>query len=801
MKRIVQSLLVCAWLFGWIAGPLPIQADVAFRARSETGPSVARSETGPSVARSETGPSIDRPAGIPDTYELAAENATFQLYFDRSTLAFKVVDKRSGYVWHSNLDETEPGDKLNKTWTAFARSGISLDYLDEKATPRRVSITTAAPEMTVATIDQGFAAQVTFADIGISVGITVTLESAGVRVAIPSASIAEAGNVRLHMIYVYPFFGATRNDAVPGYMLIPDGCGSLIRFAAQTKAQTMFYGRYYGADLGMTGALPFDPQVRPAQRLSLPVIGMVHGEKQSAVSGVGRNAYLAIVEKGAAYGELQAHPAGIITNFNFIYNVFIYNESYFQPTNRAGAGVTMIQPRTNTFDVVIHYRFLTGDDSDYVGMARSYQQYLLEQGVLRPEKDTGNDIGIRLEFLGAEKEKVLFWQRAIPMTTIAQMQAILTDLALPNPEVVIYGWQPLGAATMPPTKLRVERALGSLRDVRALADDIAAQGGRLSLYLDPQAALQNESGYSRRYDLAMSIMRSALQGASRNKRTFYFNLEALARRYAALSAQVTEELGAGLAVDGLGFMLYSDFRDGRFANREDAIRAYQQLLAEDGAAAFYRPNDYLWAYAAAYYDVPIADSGYIYTSGAVPFVQTVLAGYIPLYGPALNFSSNVQDDLLRHADFGVYPSFFLTHEGTTGILNTSSRWIYTSSYQQWGDEVKRAYTWLNRLLGPVRGQPIVARETLAEGVTATCYANGKQIIVNYTDQPVRIQGVDIPAKDAVLLDSAVSRFLSTDSTDFNGYFPYLGPKSTAHSEIFPLCDLCVLGGPVREVEP
>ncbi len=764
MRRIAHSLLVCAWLFGWIAGPLPIQANAA------------------------------HPAGIPDTYELAAENANFQLYFDRSTLAFKVVDKRSGYVWHSNLDETEPGDKLNKTWTAFARSGISLDYLDEKATPRRVSITTAAPEMTVATIDQGFAAQVTFADIGISVGITVTLESAGVRVAIPSVSIAETGNVRLYMIYVYPFFGATRNDQVSGYMLIPDGCGSLIRFAAQTKAQTMFYGRYYGADLGMTGARPFDPQVRPAYPLSLPVSGMVHGEKQ--------NAYIAIVEKGAAYGELQAHPAGIITNFNFIYNAFIYNESYFQPTNRAGAGVTMIQPRTNTFDVVIHYRFLTGDDSDYVGMARSYQQYLLEQGVLRPENDAGGDIGIRLEFLGAEKEKVLFWQRAIPMTTIAQMQAILADLALPNPEVVIYGWQPLGAATMPPTKLRVERALGTLRDARALADDIAAQGGRLSLYLDPQAALQNESGYSRRYDLAMSIMRSALQGASRNKRTFYFNLDALARRYAALSAQATEELGAGLAVDGLGFMLYSDFRDGRFANREDAMRAYQGLLAEDGAAtAFYRPNDYLWAYTAAYYDVPIADSGYIYTSETVPFVQTVLSGYIPLYGPALNFSSNVQDDLLRHADFGVYPSFFLTHEGTTGILNTSSRWIYTSSYQQWGDEVKQAYTWLNRLLGPVRGQPIVARETLADGVSATRYANGKQIIVNYTDQPVRIQGVDIPAKDAVLLDSGISRFLSTDSTDFNGYFPYLGPESTEHSEIFSLCDLCVLGDPVREVTP
>ncbi len=763
MKRILRSLLVCAWLLGWIVGPLPIQASDV------------------------------RPAGIPDSYELAAENATFQLYFDRSTLAFKVLDKRSGYIWHSNLDETEPGDRLNKTWRAFAQSGISLDYLDEKATPRRASITNASPEMTVATVDQGFTAQVTFADVGISVGVTVTLEAAGVRVDIPFAAIKETGAARLHMIYVYPFFGATRADQVPGYMFIPDGCGSLIPFAAQTKAQTMFYGRYYGADLGMTGARPFDPQVNPAYRISLPVTGMVHGEKQSA--------YIAIVEKGAAYGEIHAHPAGIITNFNFMYNAFIYNESYFQPTNRAGAGVTMIQPRTNAFDVVVHYRFLTGDDGDYVGMARSYQQYLLEQGVLRPESNASGDIGIRLEFLGAEKEKVLFWHRPIPMTTVAQMREILDDLALPNPEVVIYGWQPLGAATMPPTKLKLERALGDLRDLRELGDSIAAQGGRLSLYLDPQAALQDERGYSRRYDLAMSIMRSVLQGVNRMRNTFYFNLDALTRRYVALSVQVTEKLGTGLAVDGLGYRLYSDFRDGRFTNREDAIRAYQRLLAEDGTAAFYRPNDYLWAYTTAYYDVPITDSGYIYTSETVPFVQIVLSGYIPMYGPALNFSSNVQDDLLRHADFGVYPSFFLTHAGTADILNTSSQWIYTSSYRQWGDEVKRAYTWLNRLLGPVRGQPIVARATLANGVTATRYANGKQIIVNYTAQPVRVQGVDIPAKDAILLDSAVSRFLSTDSTDFNGFFPYLDYREHHALRDFSLCDLCVLGGNVSEVTP
>jgi len=173
------------------------------------------------------------------------------------------------------------------------------------------------------------------------------LEDAGVSVEIPFDTIQEADPAyKLGQVYVYPFLGYTRDAVTPGYMFIPDGSGSLIRFAETTKATNMYYGRYYGADLGMLVELPYDRTVNRAMPISVPVYGMVHGEKE--------NGYIAIVEKGASYGEIQAHPAGIITNFNFIYNMFIYNQSYFQATNRSGAGVTTLQQKTNAFDIKIH---------------------------------------------------------------------------------------------------------------------------------------------------------------------------------------------------------------------------------------------------------------------------------------------------------------------------------------------------------------------------------------------------------------------------------------------------------------
>lgn len=737
----IRHLFQGFFLMGLLLG---LGAKLPNAAASLPVPQVTSTTPGPASAPAAAFIALARPQQIPDTFTLVGENELFQLYANQITLAFKVVDKRSGYIWHSNLDEKGEEDRLNRTWTAFAQSGISLDYLDQKAIKERVSISDSENIIDFQVVDMGFVATVTFLEPGITVGVSVTLEPNGVRVDIPADSIREENpEFKLGLMYVYPFFAATRGDSIPGYMFIPDGAGSLIYFAAATKAKNMFYGRYYGNDLGMTAVLPWDPTINRPYKISIPVIGMAHGEKE--------NAYISIVEKGASYGEVHAHPSGIITNFNFLYSAFIYNESYFQATNRSGAGVTRLQPETNRFDVSIHYRFLTGEDSDYVGMARSYQQYLVEKRVLQERVVPNDHIGIKLEFLGGEKEKVLFWYRSIPMTTVAQMGAILADLNVQDPELVYYGWQPGGASSMPPSSLRLDRKLGSNGELQEMIEGIAAANGHFYFYLDPQAALRDESGYSERRDLAMSITTINLLGYNRNKVNYYLNYDALSDRYASLSRDIFTSMGAGLALDGLGATLYSDFKKDHFLNREDTIQTYQNLVAANGGdTAFYLPNDYMFGQMQAYYDMPMSNSGYLYTTEIVPFLQIVLSGYVSFYGPALNFSSNLQNDLLRHADYGVYPSYFLSQEVTAQILNTNSNWIYTSSYGQWGDEIETTYQWLNHLLGPVEGAHIIARETLTTGVVATTYSNGYQIVVNYNNTPFSEGALTLNGKDAII---------------------------------------------------
>jgi len=306
---------------------------------------------------------------------------------------------------------------------------------------------------------------------------------------------------------------------------------------------------------------------------------------------------------------------------------------------------------------------------------------------------------------------------------------------------------------MPPRALHIDRQLGDKEEIIKLKENLADRGGAFYLYLDPQAALIDEKGYSPQNDLAMSITNSNLVGFNRNKINYYLNLDAISSRYSSLSQDVFSDLDAGLALDGITKTLYSDFKTNHNLNREEAILAYQSLLETNrGTTALYLPNDYLFRYMEAYYDIPLSNSGYIYTTDAVPFIQIVLSGYVPYYGTALNFASNSRDDLLRHVDFGIYPSYFLTYEETAKILNTGSNWIYTSSHLQWSEEIETTYRWLNNLLGPVKGHQIIARDVLADGVTATTYSNGMRLIVNYNNDPYYTDSLIVNGKDAVITE-------------------------------------------------
>jgi hypothetical protein len=145
----------------------------------------------------------------------------------------------------------------------------------------------------------------------------------------------------------------------------------------------------------------------------------------------------------------------------------------------------------------------------------------------------------------------------------------------------------------------------------------------------------------------------------------------------------------------------------------------------------------------------VTNSGYVYASDTVPFLQIALSGKINMYSTALNFSSDVLFERLRLVDFNVYPSFYLTHDSTSKILDTSSNWIYSSSYEQWDTSISSTYMWMDHLLSQVKGATVISRSIPQVGISVISYSNNKTIVVNYTSEDFVFEGHQVKAFDAI----------------------------------------------------
>ena len=680
---------------------------------------------------------------------LAASNDYLELFVNQQSLAIKVRNLVTGYVWSSTLDEMED-HQLNNTWRNFVNSAVAIDFVVGDGNVTRESLTLNDSDVQFQLIDAGFQANIQFGSSGIQLQLVVTIEEKDVVVVVPNESIYEPADVQLITLQLYPFLGAAKEDDVPGYMLIPDGSGALVRFESQavvmdTPWRAMIYGFDRGITAGMTTAVnnPF--------MVSMPVYGMVHG--------IGENAFLTIVESGDFYGEIVAHTPGLTTEFNWITTVFHYRQFYTQPTTRdanRGPTIQMLQAERNQFDIVMRHRILSDEAADYVGMALAYQARLVEQGVLTPIVEPAPMI--HLELLGAEMREGLLWNTVVPMTPVVEiptMIARLQEQGMSEMLVVYWGWVRGGVSNSYPQRSRFERNLGNRSDLKTTIDTLAEAGvpmyfhtnfsnahrGVGRLFGGPRLAEQINS---RPHPWNYLVPQDALAQAPRDLTNFAsYGIERLALQNTATYVYSTHNNVGGAS---------------RSANSA-TVHELLNLLNENMTTqtAMYLPIAPFWQHTSSYFYTPMTTSGYLFATDTVPFLQIVLRGHINYYTPFMNFEANSRQTLLRAIDFGAYPAFMLTAEPSHLLADTPSRWLFTSEFDVWQHSVVETYQVITETLGLVRGQSIVAREMLAPGVAMTTYASGVAIIVNYTNQDFRFGNITINAEDFHMINGGGAR--------------------------------------------
>jgi len=690
-------------------------------------------------------------------FEKMFDTNELEVYFEKDSFSMMVKNKETGYFWSSRPEfQGISGTREDNTATRnLMNSGLWVDYvraqnvttstlttaslytLAEVKYDNDGSITAANPDhlrpyiletgsyitrnVSVQITNQtamAFTTRVDIKEIDVAFDVEISMNDGALEVYIPSDSIVEDGDLyRLLGIQIFPYLGATREANTPGYIMIPDGVGALVRM--NQRHNTYFQARFYGADYGYNSStLP---------QLSVPIYGMVHEP--------GQNGFYANILEGSEDATLLANFWGDNTKFNRISSKFNVRRIYKNIINKAGDGNDTISDEMSTSNFKVAYHFLSDEEASYVGMAKDYRDHLISEGVLtNQEKVVDDQIPLQLSYIMSDQQPSFIGTTKVTMTTIDQVKSAYDTFkasGITNQQVTLMGWSRDGFVDRAPYRTRVT----SRNDYEDLASYIIEDGN--AIYLDNEYVLSSEYSsrvlYNRDVAKNLSKLKMVFNRRSLNGQIMDLYLLYPDRSYKMAEDDVSyfNNLGvSGLSMTALGSILYS-YYDGDNYSRTDSKAYYQALAGLYESLTLSRPNVYMYEYIDGYMDLPITNSQYDYYTDLVPIIPIILKGSISYYTPYLNFNALAEDRYLTMVDFGVNPSYILTEKPTYEMRYTAASAYYTTELADYESQIIESYHFVNDALKFVLNASVENREVIETGLVLVTYDNGVKIYVNY----------------------------------------------------------------------
>ncbi|WP_366289567.1 DUF5696 domain-containing protein [Paenibacillus sp. AN1007] len=589
--------------------------------------------------------------------------------------------------------------------------------------------------------------------------IEYRLDQGALVVKVPLSQVKESGQYRIRHLDLLAYFGAAGTQD-EGYMLVPDGSGSLIYLNNGKVQEEQYVQRVYGSD-------PNDnslgrPQV--SQSVRMPVFGLKKGE----------NAWFAVIEKGDGMASITADVGGRQNSYNHVHASFALRgeDELEMYTSQKMQEIQLLSEEPFRGDIQVRYRFLHGKDANYSGMARLYQQQLVKQNMLKPlPKQT--DLPFYVDVLGAVDKKSSFlsvpYRTTLAMTTYeqaAEMASRLQRDGVNRIQMRFQGWFGGGFSHHTPTRMKLDREVGSRTDLQALSGQLEQSGGALF----PDAAFQqiyhDDMNFAPSEDAARFVTREtaalypynpALNRMDRSKDSYYLLSAAKLPYVVNEFAEKYRDIGLeSLSLRDLGQILASDYRDSRVIHRETAKyiveEQLQQLRQSYPNLMLSAANSYAWGSAQHIVNIPASSSRFGITDEEVPFYAMVIHGYVNYASSPMNTSGdqNLRKQLLRSLELGAAPYFQWTYEPSSKLKLTNYDWVYAAEYGFWVNEAIDLYHQANAVLGKLGNERMLKHERIQIGVVRITYSGGTALLVNYNADPVTINGTTVGGMDYVV---------------------------------------------------
>jgi hypothetical protein len=690
---------------------------------------------------------------------LKANNEQLELFIDELNGQIRLHDRLSGKNWFG----APPVDsKMPPNNQKIVANPINIYYTLGK------EIVTTYPEkekakLTISDIEGGVRVDYNIETLGLAFAMEYRLLNNGVDMTIPYDSIRETANARLTGLEPLPFFeSASPGDE--GALFIPDGSGALLNFNKNKPASFEFYSEpIYGGDHAFqikvyeqVGAIRFETVSKsPQEHIALPVFGLYKADQ----------AFLGIVTKGAADAKINAYPNGVRNiplyriSTEFVYRnddiIFVGNSGEIPMTE-----LDMIQG-----DRSIRFVTLQEDKANYVGMAESYRDYLIEEQGMVAVNDNKAKLQLRL-FGGVLRDEIL-GDTFIEMTTFNEAKTIIDKFlnqGVEAIEVTYEGWSNDGYLGNQPEHFPAEGALGGNKDLKKLSAYLEEKGIPLYLEANYVKPYSGSDEVKASKDVIRGLNKEILnlykpyEGTLQHSRELYYLLkpEKVFNEYIKEEAGDFEESGAsGVLLQHMGELIYSDhdqlpaFR--RSQTIDTWVKSINLMRDKVGRASV----EYGMAYTLGSIDridnIPMDSSHYTILDETIPFYQIAVHGYIPYNAKPANLSDDPRVYKLRALEFGAMPSYELTYEESSKLKRTLIVELFSTAYKNWTESAVEQYHELETILGPLADQKIIDHKNMLDHVKKTTYEDGTEIILNYNPFDVTIEGQTIQGFDYAVL--------------------------------------------------
>ena len=610
-------------------------------------------------------------------------------------------------------------------------------------------------------------AQMALAGVEVSVPISFQipleyrLEGDHVEVSIPVCGIVENGGGAIFKIEMLRNFGAASIDQ-EGYMVVPNGDGSIIHFN-NGKSGAAVYNQYiYGIDpLAADYTL-----IESTNDAAMALFGICRED----------STILATIEDGATLASVTAGVSGKINNYNYIHAAFTVRGSetlkMFGTTGNE-AELPIVEPKPYDSMLTVRYTFLDGDHTGYSGMANYYRQRLINEGVLTVQEGQEEikfyyDVIAGLEmtesFLGKQ------YMGLTAMTTFEeaqQMAQALYDAGITNQVMNLQGWCNGGYYHEVLDYVWVNNKLGGKKDLEALTEAVEALGG--SMYAD--VALQKVTYDSKRFSYQTESSKYYASGYAAGfgqvnpvtlrqtsslgySETCYdlISPKFLVRYVEKFSDTVGDYNISGISLRDLGSTLQSDKRRTELIDREQALEivtAQLELLQQAGGKLMVnKANDYAWSVSEDILNLPLGDNAYVIVDQDIPLYEMIVHGCIDYCGNVYNLTDakDSRTMLLTMLEYGASAHFVFTWEDTSQMKYSGLNSMYSTTFTTWMETAAQLHGELNGVLAQVSGATVTEHRILNDDVRAVTYSNGITVYVNYGSQAATADGIQIPAQ-------------------------------------------------------